>query len=302
MLEISVAGEIVSAPGLILFGLIMGILTGFFGVGGGFLVVPLLNIIFGIPYNLAVGSSLCQMVGTSLSGVWRHAQLKNVDMKLGAILLFGSFMGVEVGARLLGALKLCGTKFIRGQEIPAMNIWMNSIYIILLVSIGTVMLIETIKTKRKKDSSSPSLSKVLGSFCLPPLVSLKVSNISKMSLWLIVGTGFFVGVLSGLLGVGGGFIMAPALIYLFGLSTILAIGTSLFQIFFTASFATISHTLKGNVNFTLVLLILCGSLIGAQIGALLTKKVEATSIRQYLAFVIYIAAAIIIYEFIKILI
>ena len=302
MLEISLAGEIISVPGLILFGLIMGILTGFFGVGGGFLVVPLLNIIFGIPYNVAVGSSLCQMVGTSLSGAWRHTKLRNVDIKLGAIFLLGSFIGVEVGARLLEVLKVSGTQLIRGQEVPTMDIWMNSIYIPLLIFIGTFMLIETVKTRRKKASSSPSLLKFLQSLRLPPFISLKVSNISKISLWLIVGAGFFIGVLSGLLGVGGGFIMTPALIYLFGLATPLAIGTDLFQIFFTASFGTISHTLKGNVNFTLVLLILCGSLIGAQIGALLTKRVKAVSIRQYFAFIVYIAAAIIIYKFLRIII
>jgi uncharacterized membrane protein YfcA len=302
MLEIGLAGEMVSAPGLILFGLIMGILTGFFGVGGGFLVVPLLNIIFGIPYNLAVGSSLCQMVGTSFSGAWRHARLKNVDMKLGVILLLGSFMGVEVGARLLGTLKASGTQIVRGKEVLTMDIWMNSIYKLLLIFVGTFMLIETFKARRRKVSSPPSLLKILESLRLPPLISLKVSHISKISLWLIVGAGFFIGVLSGLLGVGGGFIMTPALIYLFGLATPLAIGTGLFQIIFTALFGTVSHTLKGNVDFTLVFFILCGSLIGAQIGALLTKKVEATSIRQYFAFIVYIAAAIIICNFLKIII
>ena len=287
--------------GFVGLGFIIGVLSGLFGVGGGFLLVPLLNAVFNIPYNIAVGSSLCQMVGTSAAASLKHRGYGHIDYKLGGIILIGAIAGTETGARILIWLMGLGNIIIHGKSISKMYLWVNIIYITLLSIVGMSMFIESRKaTKRAPQGGvvKSIFSQKVHNIKIPPTISLSVSNIESISIWTLICLGFGVGLLSGLLGVGGGFILSPVLIYLVGIPTSVAIGTDLFQIFFISGYGTLSHFLKGNVDFRLVICILTGSLIGTQLGAMLNKKLRGAHIRYYFSWLIFIAIGIIVVKFI----
>ena len=278
-------------------GFIIGILSGVFGVGGGFLLVPLLNAVFNIPYNIAIGSSLCQMVGTSSAASLRHKDYGNIDYKLAGFILMGSIVGAEFGARVLMWLKSVGTIMIHGSTISKMDLWINIIYIVLLSLIGISMFLESKKAKKRTPRGGvveTVFSQKIKNIKIPPLTFLPISKIKSISIWNLIGLGFVVGMFSGLLGIGGAFIMNPALIYLFGVPTSIAIGTSLFQTIFVSGYGAITHLLKGNIDFRLVACILTGSLIGSQLGVILNKKLRGAHIRYYFSLLIFFTAGIIL--------
>jgi uncharacterized membrane protein YfcA len=276
-----------SLPYLALFGFIIGALGGFFGVGGGFLMVPMLNVVFGIPYNIAVGSDLGQMCGMSTAATVRHRRFGNIDFKLGVLMIAGTASGVEGGARVLEILKHAGTVSIGGREIQSMTLVMSAVYAILLIFLGQAMVRESIRTIQRASgrielaSEAPSSSVVLRlrTFKLRPMVSLPASGIEAMSLWVILGIGFATGFLSGMLGVGGGFIRMPALVYILGCPTVVAVGTDLFEIMFSGGYGVMTHAFKGNVHLVLVMTLLIGATVGAQVGASYTRKAGGPWVR-----------------------
>lgn len=281
-------------------GFIIGILSGLFGVGGGFLLVPLLNAVFNIPYNIAIGSSLCQMVGTSSAASLKHKDYGNIDYKLAGFILMGSIMGAELGARVLMWLKSVGTIMIHGSTISKMDLWINIIYIVLLSLIGVSMFLESKKAKKRAPRGGvveTVFSKKIQNIMILPLILLPISKIKSISIWNLIGLGFVVGMFSGLLGIGGAFIMNPALIYLIGVPTSIAIGTSLFQTIFISGYGALTHFFKGNVDFTLVACILVGSLVGSQLGAKIHNRLRGAYIRYYFSLVIFIAIGIVLFKF-----
>ena len=290
----------INCIGFIGTGFIIGILSGLFGVGGGFLLVPLLNAVFSVPYNIAIGSSLLQMVGTSAASSLRHGGYGNIDYKLVGFILMGSMVGVELGARVLMRLKSLGTIIINASTISTMDFWINIIYIILFSLVGTSMFLESKKAKKRAPQGGiveTLFSQKIRNIKLPPLISLPTSKVENISLWTLIFIGFGVGILSGLLGVGGGFIISPTLIYLIGIPTSLAIGTGLFQIIFTSAYGAITHLLKGNIDFKLVGYILTGSLIGSQLGARIHNNIRGAHVRYYLSLLLFFAAGIILIKF-----
>jgi len=293
-------GKSVCCIGLIATGFVIGILSGLFGVGGGFLLVPLLNIIFNVPYNIAIGSSLLQMVGTSAASCLKHRGYGNIDYKLAGFIAMGSLLGVELGARILMQLKSLGTITINSSAISTMDFWIGIIYIILLSLVGTSMFLESKKAKKRAPQRGiveTSLSQKIRNMKIPPLISLPISKIENISLWNLIFIGFGVGILSGLLGVGGGFIISPTLIYLIGIPTSVAIGTGLFQIIFTSAYGAITHLLKGNIDFELVTCILFGSIIGSQLGAVLHNNTRGANVRYYFSLLILFTVGIILIKF-----
>jgi len=286
--------------GLIGLGFIIGILSGLFGVGGGFLLTPMLNVVFNIPYNIAVGSSLCQMVGTSAAASLKHGSYGHIDYKLAGLILMGSVAGAEMGARILMHLKNSGTIIVHGHSVTQMYLWINVIYVILLFLIGASMFLESKRAKRRPSRGGvvkTRLSRGIREINIGPNISLPSSGISSIPIWSIILLGFIAGTLSGFLGVGGSFFMNPFLIYLIGVPTHIAIGTGIFQIIFTSGYGALSHFLKGNVDFTLVACILSGSLIGSQLGAVLNKRIRPAYIRYYFSWVIFTAIGIILIKF-----
>jgi hypothetical protein len=291
----------INCIGFIGVGFIIGILSGLFGVGGGFLLVPLLNAVFNIPYNIAIGSSLLQMVGTSTSSSLKHRGYGHIDYKLAGFILMGSIIGVESGARTLMWLKSVGTIMIHGSLISKMDLWINIVYIILLSLVGISMFLESKKAKKRAPRGGvvdTIFSQKIQNVKIPPLISLPISNIEYISIYYLIALGFGVGILSGLLGIGGAFIMNPALIYLVGLPTSVAIGTSLFQTIFVSGYGALTHFFKGNVNFALVACILVGSLVGSQLGAKIHNRLRGAYVRYYFSWLIFFTVGIILIKFI----
>ncbi|MBI5533834.1 MAG: sulfite exporter TauE/SafE family protein [Deltaproteobacteria bacterium] len=285
------AGEfsfnLANMPWMIVFGLIVGALGGFFGVGGGFLMVPMLNVVFGLPYNVAVGSDLGQMCGMSTAATVRHMRFGNIDFKLATLMIVGTATGVEAGARILEVLKHAGSIMVAGKNIDLMTLIMSGVYAALLIFLGQAMIRESMRTLRREAGQVEMSSEVPASgyvlkirgLKLWPMVSLPASGIESISLWVILGIGFATGLLSGMLGVGGGFIRMPALVYIMGCPTVVAVGTDLFEIMFSAAFGVATHGFKGNVHLVVVLALLIGTTVGAQIGASYTRRAGGPRVR-----------------------
>ncbi|HUT67961.1 MAG TPA: sulfite exporter TauE/SafE family protein [Dehalococcoidales bacterium] len=279
---------------LVPLGLAVGTLSGFVGVGGGFVITPTL-ITLGFPANYAVGTSLAWVMGNSIIGTLRHRQLGNVDMKLGALMMIFMMGGVEIGVRLLNWTKGLGL----------VDAAVLSVLICILFIVGLSMFREAINTKAKLDTvidsqviSSEEISSAdVGAFLLarrikginiPPMMHFAQSGVT-ISLWFLLIIGLFTGILSGFIGVGGGFIMVPSLIYLIGVPSFMAVGTDLFQIVFSAAFGSIRHTLSGNVIIFAAFIMLLGSSIGTQFGALVTRYLRGIAMRYILASTIVVA-------------
>ena len=296
MVELPVAGQEIILIAAVLLGAAVGVLGGLLGVGGGFILTPLLNVIFGIPYNVAVGSDLSQMVGMSSSAALRHRGLGNIDLRLGGIMIVSAFLGIECGVRVMEVLKESGTVLVLGREIRTMTLIMSLIYTGLLLAIGSGIFRESLRSLREGGSSEParSLATAVGRIKIPPMISLPASGVAGVSLWILLLLGYIMGFACGLLGVGGGFIMTPCFIYVLGCPTTVAIGTSLFQIVFLAAFGTFRHSLHGNVDPVLVIGIITGSAVGSQIGATLTARIKGARLRLLLSILLFIAAAFIV--------
>jgi uncharacterized membrane protein YfcA len=258
-------------------GFLVGILGGFFGVGGGFLAGPMM-FWAGVPMNFVVGTDLAHMTGKSIVAARRHRALGHVDFKLGAYMILGTVLGVEVGARIIEGLQRSGS----------LDISIGVVYIIILViisgftaweSIRAIQMVQTDQIAVKDAVGFTGLAKRIQSFKLPPIVSFPVSGIEYISIWIVLGVGFFTGLLAGSLGVGGGFIRMPLMVYVLGVPTHVAVGTDLFEIVFSSGFGTITHAIKGNVDILMALVMQTGAAIGAQIGANATRFFAGPRIR-----------------------
>jgi uncharacterized membrane protein YfcA len=284
-----ISGLILNPIILVIVGFVAGLLSGFFGVGGGFIATPLL-FIAGMPMNIAVGTDLTHMTGKSIVAARQHKLLGNVDVKLGFTMVAGTIIGVESGAQLLESLKRIGY----------IDQVIGVFYIFIMLLISTFMFIESFHSIRKniKDETSTvfvnRISSWIKSINIPPMISFPVSGIEKISIWTIILIGFITGFLAGSLGVGGGFIRLPLLVYFLGIPTHIAIGTDLFEIIFSASFGTFSHALKGNVDILVAITMNTGAVIGARIGALGSNFVIGPKIRFLFAFLPLIGALLII--------
>jgi uncharacterized membrane protein YfcA len=269
-------------------GLLVGMVNGFIGAGGGFLMAPAL-IIVGFPANFAVGTSLAWITGSALMGTLRHRQLGNIDMKLGIWLVTGTLCGVEGGVRILNEVKKMG---FADQAVLA-----ASITILLVVGIYTLREVRTRKALldsmvRNGEKLPPAMralaiSKRLQNIRVPPMIHFAKSRLT-ISLWIILSIGLLTGLLAGFIGVSGGFIMVPLLVYLVGLPSFLAVGTNMFQVIFTASFGCARHTISSNVLIFLAFILLLSSPLGVQCGVLVTRFVRGLAMRYVLAVSIFI--------------
>ena len=286
-----IAGVNISPTYLVGVGFIVGLLGGFFGVGGSFLAGPAL-FAAGVPMNFVVGTDLAHIVGKSIVAARKHRALGNIDVKLGAIMVGGTIAGVESGAQII--------QWLKGR---ARIDWVvGPIFIVVLLGIAGFMAWEGFSTLRKqkrergnraekpgehpsrKDSSAMAyISRAVHRISLPPHVSLPVSGIASVSVWAILLVAFVGGFFSGFLGGGAGYIRMPCLIYLLGIPTHIAVGTDLFEIIISASYGTVSHALKGNVDILIALVMHTGAAIGAQLGATLTQYFGGVRLR--LAFI-----------------
>jgi len=257
---------------------LVGFLSGIFGVGGGFLITPLL-IFIGIPPAVAVGSSASQVLASSVSGVQAHFRRGNVDVRIGAVLVIGGLIGAVLGVWLFGFLKGLGQ----------IDLVISLTYVVFLGVVGGLMLIESIRASlqlRSHRTGSTAKRRHHWLHRLPFKVRFPRSRL-YISALAPLGLGAFVGVLVSMMGVGGGFLMVPAMIYLLGMPTAVVVGTSLFQICFVTAATSFLHALNNQtVDIILVLALTVGGVVGAQFGSSFGQRLRGEQIRLLLALIV----------------
>jgi uncharacterized membrane protein YfcA len=274
-----IAGVKIFWPGLIILGVGVGVIGGFFGMGGAWMVTPGLNIL-GFPMAFAIGTDIAHMAGKSLISTMRHGKFGNVDYKLGCIMIVGTVAGFELGAQMIMWLERLG----------AVDRVVRWLYLVLLALIAWMVFADVTKRLRKEreakmagkeiDKLATGLEwhKTFHKIKIPPMVHLKAAGI-YCSAWLPIGVSFFTGWLAGILGIGGGLIRMPALIYLVGCPTHVAVGTDLFEVMISGLYGAGTYTYKGRTELVAAIIMLVGASIGAQIGSVATKYIKGYGIR-----------------------
>jgi uncharacterized membrane protein YfcA len=274
------------------FGLLIGLLFGFFGMGGSFLVTPAL-LVMGYETDVAVASGLAFVFGTSVIATLKHRDLGQVDYKLGVLMIAGTTAGIEVGKIGLHWL----------QDIGLANTVVSVSYVFLLGAIGVFITYNAVKGGGDDDGGVshdaadddeldaddiPDIAKRIQSYRVPPMMKLRGGV--RVSLWMILAVAFLTGLLSGFLGVGGGFIRMPALFYLIGVPVPVAVGTDLFEIVFSGGIGSFLYAIDGAVDLAIVAPLLAGSALGARLGAAATSLVEESEIKVYFGVMLLLGA------------
>lgn len=287
-----IAGNSVNMAAILGMGGTVGLLSGIFGVGGGFFMTPLL-IMLGIPPTVAAASDSNQIIGASTSGTLAHFRLGNVDFKMGFLLLAGGVAGGCVGVRVIKLLRAMGNA----------DFLINITYVLMLGLVGGYMFYESLqsmrapnavtRTKTAKRAESPYQR---GLHNLPWQMDFARSGV-RLSVLMPLGLGTLVGILAAIMGVGGGFIMVPVMVYLLRMPMHVVVGTSLFQILFTCVNVTVMQSIENHtVDFILALLLLIGSSFGAQIGTRIGKKLQADQLKILLATLVLVVMGKILYD------
>jgi hypothetical protein len=274
---------------LVLVGFTVGIVGGFIGVGGGYMVTPAL-IVFGFPGYMASGIDMTHIAGKGLVSTIRHRQLGNIDWTLALSMVAGTMLGVELGVRVLVYFKKLG--------IASTILLITSVIVMFTLFVYTQ--IETRRAHHKmvemekagehigRELQTSSLPKLFQSIPLAPIVRCRTARVI-VSMWVIVLVGVATGFLAGFLGVGGGFIRVPALVYLVGASTHIAVGTDLVEIVFSGGYGALRHSIEGHVDMMAVIFMISGALVGAQFGSIATSYVRGPAIRYILGYSLILA-------------
>ena len=282
-------GVAVSLLGLFVgFGVLIGLLFGFFGMGGSFLVTPAL-IVMGYKTDVAVASGLAFVFGTSVIATLKHRDLGQVDYKLGVLMIAGTTAGIEVGRIGLHWL----------QAVGVADTFVSIAYVGLLGGIGVFItrnalrgndggISHDVEEGEDVGDDIPEIARKIQSYDVPPMMSLRGGI--RVSLWMVLAVAFATGLLSGLLGVGGGFIRMPALFYLVGVPVPVAVGTDLFEIVFSGGIGSFLYAMDGAVNLAIVVPLLAGSAFGARLGAAATALVEEDEIKVYFGVMLLLGA------------
>jgi uncharacterized membrane protein YfcA len=274
-----------SVNGLVIvaLGALTGVLSGMFGVGGGFLTTPLL-IFYGVPPTVAAASASTQVTGASVSGVFAHRRRGGVDMQMGGVMVAGGILGTGIGAVLFRFL----------QDAGQIDTVINILYVVLLGSIGGLMARESMLTLRAERTGVPVPARKRRHH--PMVASLPLRwRFYKSGLYISplapLLLGVATGILTMLMGIGGGFVLVPAMLYILGMSANVVVGTSLFQILFVTMASTMMHALTTKaVDIVLAVLLLIGSVSGAQVGAQLAQKASPVKLRLLLAIIVLLVA------------
>lgn len=287
-----ISGVEIMAWKLILLGFTVGVIGGFFGVGGAFMVTPALNV-FGFPMAYAIGTDMAHIAGKSIVATAKHRKYGNVDMRLGIIMIIGTAVGIEGGAMTIMWL----------EKVGSVDFVVRITYMVLLFGLSSFMLYEylkltkgtTEKAKTVTDAGTSALALKMQKIKIPPMVNLRVSGFS-ISVWIILIVSAFTGFLAGFLGVGGGFIRMPSLMYVIGCPTRVAVGTDLFEIVITGAYGAFSYAMKGRVEIIAAAVMLIGAAVGAQFGTLATQYVKGLKIRLYFAVTMTLAGVSVVFK------
>lgn len=268
---------------LALMGAVIGALAGLFGVGGGFLLVPLMNALLGVPIELAAGSTICYIIGTSTTGMVRHIKLGNVEVFAAVVLSVGSITGAVVGDILQNVLIV---SVAHGNQTEFSNI-MQILFIVLLLVIARIMY----KEPERKEGGDTLLQRLP----LPPHIDLPQAGLKRVSLPGLVLIGFFGGTLTGLMGVSGGVLFMPILVVAVGFTPRMAVGTSLAVVLMASIAAIIKKTLTGGgkVSIVIALALLVASAVGVELGVVMGQRLKSEKLRRYFVFVVFGAIIIV---------
>jgi uncharacterized protein len=271
-----ISGMNIFWPGLVLIGYAVGVIGGFFGMGGAWMVTPGLNIL-GFPMAFAIGTDMAHMAGKSMISTVRHSKFGNVDYKLGIVMLAGTMLGIECGARIVMWLERAG-------QVGKVVRW---VYVVFLLLIAIMVFSDYFKARKKKrlgigvgekGVEGFTWYKALHKINIPPMMHFKACGI-YCSAWLPIMVSFLTGVLAGFLGIGGGLLRMPALVYFIGAPTHIAVGTDLFEVMISGLYGAFTYSLKGRIELVAVFVMLTGAAIGAQIGTVATKYAKGYGIR-----------------------
>jgi len=288
-LYLPIAGNAVNIYAILGLGVVVGVLSGIFGVGGGFLMTPLL-IMLGIPPTVAAASDSNQIVGASTSGTLAHFRLGNVDIKMGLLLLIGGVLGGTVGVQVIKVLRHLGNA----------DFFISVTYVLMLGLIGGYMFIESLAALRRPllrhEAPRHTRSQYGNLFQkLPWKTEFSRSGVSLSVLMPLV-LGILVGILAAIMGVGGGFIMVPVMVYILRMPMHVVVGTSLFQVLFTCVNVTFMQAWQNHtVDFVLALLLLIGSSVGAQVGARVGRRFSGDHLKIFLATLVLVVMAKMLY-------
>ena len=289
MFDFVIAGVVAPVFLLVLVGFTVGTVGGFIGVGGGYMVTPAL-IVFGFPGYMASGIDMTHIAGKGLIATVRHRQLGNIDWTMALSMVAGTMLGVELGVRLL--------VYFKGLGISSVVLLITSVVVMFGLFLYTQ--IETRRAHRKADEMSregrklgreiqtSSLPRFFQAISFFPIVRCRTARV-VVSMWVIVVVGIVTGALAGFLGVGGGFIRVPALVYIVGASTHIAVGTDLVEIVFSGGYGALRHSVEGHVDMMAVLFMVCGAMLGAQFGSIATSYVRGPAIRYILSYSLILA-------------
>ncbi len=281
---LSVGGVDVAMVALAAIGTTVGLVAGMFGVGGGFLLIPLLHVVLDIPLPIAIGSGLCQTIATSLGSLLRYRKMGLAETRLDLLLLGGSIPGVTLGALLLEKLTAMGSMSAFGKTIPVIQVIISMTFLILFCGIALLLWFKEPASTDTDVEPGP-----LARIKIGPTVDFPIAGLTRISAPLTSYLGLALGMLSGLLGIGGGVLLVPIMLYGFGFNIRKAAGTGIAAILCVAVIGTIQHARLGNVHLGVVVILMIGSASAAQVGATLTQQLPAVALRRGLAMVIIAA-------------
>lgn len=295
LIYLPISGVEIMAWKLILLGFTVGVIGGFFGIGGAFMVTPALNV-FGFPMAYAIGTDMAHIAGKSIVATAKHRKYGNVDLKLGIIMIIGTAIGIELGATFIMWLEKVG-------QVDAV---VRYTYMVLLFGLSGYMLYEYFKLtkgtagekKKVSDAGASGLALKMQSLKIPPMTYLSVSGFA-ISIWVILIVAAITGFVAGFLGVGGGFLRMPALMYVIGAPTRVAVGTDLFEVMISGAYGAFSYAIKGRVELIAAVIMLIGASVGAQFGTLATQYVKGLKIRLYFAVTMLLAGVSVIFKHIS---
>jgi uncharacterized membrane protein YfcA len=285
-----------------ILGLGVGVLTGLFGAGGGFIITPALNICLGLPMNLAVGTSACQVLGAAGFTFINNFDRKMHGLKLALLIGIGIPFGVSIGTRTVSYLKVLPPINISGKELNAVDFTLLAVFAVLLFFIGTWMLIDSFFLRKHHTEEDELNHKgLLTNLKIAPYVKCETIPQGQVSITLLVCLGLIMGFLSGLLGIGGGVIMMPMLFYIIGQQAKFAVKTSVMLILMSGLFATISHAIHHNIDYKMVIFLIPGAFIGSRIGTKIHKSISSKSLRKYFSFIVLAAMGMVVIKIMNML-
>lgn len=293
-LQLVFDGHAVWLPAVAVLGLAIGLVAGMFGVGGGFMLTPLLHVFLGVPLPIAVGAALCQTVATGLGAFLRYRKMGFAEIRFDLMLIGGSLMGVDAGTRLLHLLDNLGATTIGGRSYSTLALVMTGAYLVVFGAIAFTLWTRSVGSGDEASRPGP-----LARLRFAPHTRLPVAGLESVSGPVVGFIGFLNGVLAGLLGIGGGICLIPIMLYGFGFGIRKTAGTGVIVVLVVAMLGTVQHARLGHVHLGLSVTVMIGSAIAAQIGAGLTRTLPATVLRRALAICLVFTFAAMLFKLLR---